>query len=126
MAMTGGILTEPRTEHIAHTRISAHFITQPVFNDWVLFMMQYLVPTTLCFSQATEKWGDTTATHQTAHNLAFKTALPSFTHIEQSQHSTEKSARYMRAFDQNPGLAIEHLLTGFDWEGLGSAHIVDL
>jgi hypothetical protein len=35
-------------------------------------------------------------------------------------------AAYMRSLGASPGIALKHILTGFDWGCLGKANIVDV
>ena len=126
MAMTGGILAEDELQRVKHSRISAQFVTEPAFLDWALFMTRYSAPTALAFAKATERWGDTKEKNETAYNIAFDTPMPFFDHVSQSEEMTQLFAGYMRAQGRSSGLVVEHLITGYDWARLGSAHVVDV
>ena len=71
MSMTGGFLCEPEPNHLAHSRISAEFAVQRALQDWGTFIMRYSAPTAGCYTEATEKWGDTVRRDQTAYNIVF-------------------------------------------------------
>ena len=124
--MTGGFLSEPEPEHLAHSRISAQFAAQPALRDWASFMTEYSAPTAGRFAEATLKWGDTVRKDQTAYNIAFKTDMPFFEHIGLREETAGVFARYMRSLGQDEGLAMRHVLKGFDWAALGSGHVIDV
>ena len=126
MAMTGGFLREPEPEYVAHSAISAAFVTQPAFQDWAQFMTSYSAPTAHHLAEATDRWGDTQASNQTAYNIAFNTELPFFAHVAESKERTEMFAKYMRSLGHSEALALRHVLDGFNWAGLGEAHIIDV
>lgn len=126
MAMTGGILAEDESQRVKHSRISAQLVTEPGLLDWALFMTRYSAPTALAFTKATERWGDTKEHNRTAYNVAFDTPLAFFDHVSQSEEMTQHFADYMRGLGRSSGLVMEHLLSGYDWASLGSAHVVDV
>ena len=124
--MTGGFLCEPEPNHLAHSRISAEFAVQRALQDWVTFIIKYSAPTAGCYTEATEKWGDTVRRDQTAYNIAFETDLPFFEHIGRDEETTALFARYMRSLAQSKGMAMKFILEGFDWVSLGKSHVVDV
>ena len=77
-------------------------------------------------AEATEKWWDTMRKDQTAYNIAFRTAMSFFEQIGQEEETAALFARYMRGLGQSEGLAMRHILAGFDWAGLKEGHIVDV
>jgi len=126
MSMTGGFLSEPEPEHLAHSRISAQFAAQPALQDWANFMTRYSAPTAERIAEATQKWGDTVRKDQTAYNVAFGTDMPFFEHIGREEETAALFARYMRSQGQSEALAMRHILEGFDWAALGKGHVVDV
>ncbi|TVY65610.1 O-methyltransferase aurJ, partial [Lachnellula suecica] len=126
MAMTGGILSEPQPEYVAHSRISKDFSERPTLVDWAVFMTKYSAPTAAKFAQATERWGDTSEKNQTAYNVAFNTDLPFFVHLTKSPERSAEFAGYMRSLGESEGTAFKHILTGFDWGSVGKATLVDV
>ncbi|TVY18014.1 O-methyltransferase aurJ [Lachnellula arida] len=126
MSMTGGMLTEPRPGHLAHSRVSAQFVKTPTLVDWAKFMTRYSAPTAAKFAEATDRWGDTTEKNQTAYNIAFDTDLPFFKHLTQSEERTANFAAYMRSLGESEGTAFKHILTAFEWGSLGKTNIVDV
>ncbi|PCG99790.1 O-methyltransferase, family 2 [Penicillium occitanis (nom. inval.)] len=126
MAMTGGILAEDESQRVKHSRISAQIVSEPALLDWALFITRYSAPTALAFARATERWGDSKDKNETAYNLAFNTPMAFFDHVSQSEEMTQHFAGYMRGQGRSSGLAVEHLITGYDWARLGPAHVVDV
>ncbi|KAI7972817.1 hypothetical protein EIK77_003963 [Talaromyces pinophilus] len=126
MAMTGGILAEDESQRVKHSRISAQIVSEPALLDWALFITRYSAPTALAFARATERWGDSKDKNETAYNLAFNTPMAFFDHVSQSEEMTQHFAGYMRGQGRSSGLAVEHLITGYDWARLGPAHLRDI
>ncbi len=126
MAMTSNFLCEPVLGELAHNAVSALFVTNPALLDWAMFMTQFSMPAAAKLVEATEKWGTTSAKNQTAVNVAFDTDLPLFDFIQQSPEMTKQFAAYMKNVTASEGTKIKHLLTGFDWAGLGEATVVDV
>ncbi|ESZ99285.1 hypothetical protein SBOR_0326 [Sclerotinia borealis F-4128] len=126
MTITGGILTEPRSDYLAHSRLSAQFATNDNLIDWAKFMTEYSAPTASKFAEATARWGDTSEKNQTAYNIAFGTDLPFFGHLAQSQERTANFAAYMRSLSDSQGVALRHILTGFNWSSFEKANVVDV
>ena len=126
MSMTSGFLSEPKPGYLAHSRLSAQFASVPTLHDWATFITTLAAPTAEKYTDATEKWGETVRKDQTAYNVAFKTDLPFFEDIARDKERVETFARYMRNQGQSEGLALKHVLDGFDWAGLGNGHVVDV
>ncbi|CAG8212627.1 unnamed protein product [Penicillium salamii] len=126
MAMTSHVLHEPQPGSIAHSATSAQFVTNPSMNDWAEFMCQASVPAALNLVNATERWPISQARTETAYNVAFDTELPFFDHLATLPDRTRQFAGYMKNVTSSEGTKLDHLLSGFDWSGLGSAQIVDV
>jgi 6-hydroxytryprostatin B O-methyltransferase len=125
MAMTSGLFQEKEQgASIAHTALSAAFATDESLRDWVGFMTKYSSPMASRMTEATARWGDTTAKHQTAFNAAFETNLPWFEYVKVTPELPSIFAGYMRAMSRSHGLRMEHLVEGFDWERLGDDVVV--
>ncbi|KAF3483305.1 uncharacterized protein GIQ15_02629 [Arthroderma uncinatum] len=104
----------------------SEFLEDHEVNDWVGFMTKFLVPTACQLPEATERWGDTKETNQTALNCAFNTDLTTFEYMESNQASSDYFARYMRSLGKSAGFLPDHILKGFNWESLGEAQVVDV
>lgn len=126
MAITSNFLCEPIPDSVAHNTVSALFVSNPRLADWVRFMTQFSMPTAASFVEATEKWGVTDKKNQTAFNIATDTNVPLFDFFAQSPELGNCFASYMKSVQASYGTSLQHLLTGFDWAGLGEAVIIDV
>ena len=126
MAITSGFLSEPQPGELAHSSLSLQFFRQSELRDWVTFLAKFSAPTAGRFAEATRRWGDTVQKNQTAYNIAFETDLPFFKHISKDEATVNLFARYMHSQRHDDASAIRHLLNGFDWNGLGAGHLVDV
>jgi 6-hydroxytryprostatin B O-methyltransferase len=127
MAITGGIFMETSSTHIAHSRLSASFATDSSLTDWIRFMTKYAAPMAGYLAEATVRWGETTDIHETAFNAAFSTDLQWFDYVKSNADEglPELFASYMRSMGRLESVKLQHLIDGFDWAGLGDAHVVD-
>lgn len=126
MAMTRGLLQEPISGQVAHSRISTQIAVDPDYYNRASYFMKVSAQTAAHFVKATQRWGDATEKNQTAYNLAFETDLPYFAHKAQSEARATEFALYMRAQNKFEGSALKHVLNGFDWPSIGRAHVVDV
>lgn len=126
MAMTSNFLSESAPHSVAHNAVSRLFVTNPGFMDWINFMAQFSMPTAAAFAEATEKWGTTDKKNQTAFNIATRIDKPFFDFFAQSPEASIQFASYMKNVQASTGTSLKHLLTGYDWESLGEALVVDV
>lgn len=89
-------------------------------------MTQFSAPVAAAFGDATEKWGITNGKDQTAFNIAMETDVSFFDYFAKSTELSSTFASYMRSVQSSYGTSLNHLLTGFDWAGLGEAVVVDV
>jgi 6-hydroxytryprostatin B O-methyltransferase len=54
------------------------------------------------------------------------TELPLFDFVSKSPEMTKQFAGYMKNVQKSEGNHIRHLVSGFDWESLGNALVVDV
>jgi 6-hydroxytryprostatin B O-methyltransferase len=126
MIMTSQVFYEPQPGSIAHTATSAQFVTNQSLNDWAQFMCEASVPAALSLVAATERWPTSDSRTETAYNVAADTDLPFFDHLATLPERTRQFAGYMKNVTSSEGTKLDHLLSGFNWAGLGSARIVDV
>lgn len=93
----------------------------------LLHMFNATIPVMAGLVKATEKWGDTQASNETAYNIANNTNLPFFQHLKAQPDLQKKFEEYMksRAVSHN-GSNAAYLLEAFDWNALGTAKVVDV
>jgi 6-hydroxytryprostatin B O-methyltransferase len=126
MAMTSGLLSEPEPGRVAHSAVSALFLTNPNFLLWAEFMTECSAPTAARFADATQKWPGSANKTETAYNIAFDTDLPFFDHLATVPKRTEQFAGYMKSVTSSEGTDLKHLVSGYDWASLGKATVVDV
>ncbi|KAH5663548.1 hypothetical protein HBI44_239660 [Parastagonospora nodorum] len=124
MAMTSGLFVEPSPGLISHSALSAPFATDESLRDWARFMTTYSAPMASGMAEATVRWGETYAKHQTAFNVSFDTELPWFDYVKATPGLPEEFAGYMRAMGHSTSGRLQHLVEGFDWASLGRHAVV--
>jgi 6-hydroxytryprostatin B O-methyltransferase len=126
MAMTNNLFCEPEPGRIAHTATSALFVTSTTFHDWAIFMAD---KSALCASkmlEASKKWPKSLAKNNTGFNIAYNTDLSFFDWLNTEPEMREDFVKYMQLIRNSEGMALNHLLGGFDWASLGKATVVDV
>lgn len=127
MAMTAGFLSETRDGQLSHNALSMHFVTDVDMRTQLLYMFDKTVPIMAALSEATEKWGDTSATNQTAYNVVHKTDKPFFEYLKTRPDFNQAFHAFMKSRAvSHTGSNVEHLLDAFDWKALGQAKVVDV
>lgn len=128
MAMTAGFLRENEQGELAHTSLSAPFAEdEGDFRNWIIFVARRMLPASMKFVEATERWGDTTKMDETAYNLAAETHLPFYEHIHSTPGMAKEFEGYMKSrLVINPIITVDELVRNFDWTGLGEGLIVDV
>lgn len=126
MAIISNLLSEPVHGHLCHNAVSSLFVTQPEFLDWAKFLTRFSAPTAAAFAGATMKWSETVAKNETAFNIALDTSQPFFDYFSQSPDLAAIFSSYMKSVQRSYGTNLKHLVTGFDWESLGYATIIDV
>lgn len=127
MAMTAGFLCETSNGRLSHNSLSAPFIEDRHLRVQLKHLFNATTPIMAGLVKATEKWGDTRATNETAYNVANGTDLPFFAHLKANPKLQKNFEDYMksRAVSHTGSNAV-YLLEAFDWNALGSATVVDV
>ncbi|KAI1410241.1 hypothetical protein F5Y13DRAFT_168007 [Hypoxylon sp. FL1857] len=127
MTATAGFLREPKPGYIAHTALSARFVTQYSFLDAALFLAETGVPAALQTSVATRFQGQPgrPSDATTPYSIAFNTSQAFPLACEQRK----KLQRQWPAFSRCAGDvedSVTEVLSQLDWLRVGSACIVDV
>ncbi|KAI0128172.1 hypothetical protein F4776DRAFT_629490 [Hypoxylon sp. NC0597] len=127
MTATAGFLCEPRPGFIAHTALSARFVTQYSFLDATTFLAEIGVPTALQTSAAARFQGQPGRPSEgtTPYSIAFNTSQAFPLACEQRK----KLQRQWTAFSRSAGDSedcITEVLSQLDWLRVGDACIVDV
>ena len=125
MTATAGFLHEPQPGYIAHTALSAPFVTQLTYLDATLFLAQTAVPSALQMAAATQRYGHSNHSSDTAYALAFKTSQVFQSACEQRTKLQRQWSAYLRCAT-DMGESVTELLRRLDWRNLGNGCIVDV
>ncbi|KAM0248327.1 hypothetical protein ACHAP5_003497 [Fusarium lateritium] len=127
MAMTAGFLSETRDGQLSHNALSMHFVTDVDMRTQLLYMFNQTVPIMEALTEATEKWGDTSATNKTAYSVVHKTDKSFFEYLKTRPDFNQAFHAFMKSRAvSHTGSNVEHLLDAFDWKALGQAKVVDI
>ena len=125
MTATAGFLQESPPGHIAHTALSAPFVTNLSFLDATMFLAETAAPTALHMATATQRHGRLESPSDSAYSIAFNTPQPfEAACIERSRLHRQWSAYRRCAGDMDD--SVTELLGRLNWLSLGSACIVDV
>lgn len=125
MTATAGFLHEFPPGHIAHTTLSAPFVTNLSFLDATMFLAETAAPTALHMAAATQRHARAESPSDSAYSIAFNTPQ-SFEAacVERTKLHRQWSAYRRCAEDIDD--SVTELLGRLNWLSLGSACIVDV
>lgn len=125
MTATAGFLHEPQPGHIAHTALSAPFVTKLSYLDAAMFLADIAAPVALQMAATTQRHGHSTSPSESAYALAFNTSQTFRSACEQRPKLRRQWSAYLQcAGDMDDSVA--ELLNRLDWRSLGNACIVDV
>lgn len=125
MTATAGFLHEPRPGHIAHSALSAPFVTNLSFLDAAMFLAETVAPTSLQMPTSTQRLGELEAASNSAYSVAFGTSQPFHSaRIDRSRLQRQWTSYNRYAGDSDT--TVNELLSRLNWSSLGSACIVDV
>jgi hypothetical protein len=129
MTSTAGFLCEPRPRHVAHTTLSAGFVTRPSLGDAAMFVSGTAGRAALHMAGATQRHGELERpdqAHQTAFALAEKTQQPFRLACEQRPRLQRQWAAYQRCSSMALDEKVAEVLSRLDWERQRSACIIQV
>lgn len=122
---TAGFLHEPRPGYIAHTALSAPFVTNLSFLDAVKFLAETAAPTALHMATATQRHGHLDSSGDSAYSVAFNTSQP-FQSACAERTKLQRQWSAYRRYAGDKADSLTELLGRLNWRSLGSAYIVDV
>lgn len=125
MTATAGFLSEPQPGHIAHTALSAHFVTKLSYLDAAMFLARTAAPIALQMVTATQRYGQTSNPSESAYAIAFNTSQTFQSACDQQTKLQSQWSAYLRCAGDTEDNVTE-LLSRLDWHGLGNACIVEV
>ena len=126
MTATAGFLHEPRPAHVAHSTLSAPFVTRPSYLDAVMFLSETAAPAALHMAAATQRFGQSQRPHESAYNVALNTSVTFASMCEQRSKLQRQWPAYLHHAMGDVELSITDVLTCFDWLSLGNATVVEV
>nr|ACH72906.1 AflS [Aspergillus ochraceoroseus] len=126
---TTGFLCEPSHGHVAHTQLSASFVTEPALLDAALFLAQIAVPAALKMTPEVQPFC-TSSDRPPAVGTEGGRRRANDRFCRWSDSSQPKVQRQFAAYLAHGILdeasAVDEVLKLVDWEGLGSTTVVDI
>ncbi|KAL2173103.1 uncharacterized protein P884DRAFT_212954 [Thermothelomyces heterothallicus CBS 202.75] len=137
-----GFLHEPEADHVAHTKLSAQFITNQSLLDATVFMAECAAPAALQMSFATHRFGGASAANPTgagagvavaaaadgAFDLAFATQDPSSHGADRERSRMRRGwSAYLAHLSGSHGESeVVNALLRLSWSNLGNACVVEV
>ena len=127
LTATAGFLDESQPGHVAHTALSAPFVTDPSFLDAAMFLADSAAPAVLQMQSATQKFGDSHRSNETAYNLAANTITPFHDAREQRPKLNRQWSAYLyHAGGLHTADNISEILTQLNWSNASNTRIVEV
>ena len=126
MTATAGILCEPEPGFIAHSALSAHFVTKPSLLDATAFLAETVVPAALHMADATRLRENPHQAHLSAYAIASDPSTSFAARCEQEP----KLRRHLAAFQRLDASVVDEgatsAISSIDWQSLSPAKVVDV
>ncbi|PLN86480.1 S-adenosyl-L-methionine-dependent methyltransferase [Aspergillus taichungensis] len=117
------IFHQPKPNNVAHTRLSQKLATYKGMDAYLTMGQDYLHRSCYHIADALAKWGCVEDNRKTGFNIAMGTDRAIFEYAgehNELQSIVSESMEYMSSFKK------DGLVSGFDWESLGNATVVDV
>ncbi|KAL9078955.1 MAG: hypothetical protein Q9157_002139 [Trypethelium eluteriae] len=92
---TSGFLHELQPDYVAHTPLSAQFVTNPALLDAAMFLAESVAPAALSMALATQRFGDSQRSDESAYNLALNTNKPFHTARDERPKLSRQWSAYL-------------------------------
>ena len=126
MMVTAGFLQEPQRGYVAHSLLSARFVTKPSFLDAAMFLSKTVAPTALQMPLATQRFGHSQHPHESPYNVAFTTPATFASACEQGPKLQRQWPAYLHYVTDNLDVSVTDILSRLDWLSLGNASVVEV
>ncbi|KAG7284355.1 hypothetical protein NEMBOFW57_010728 [Staphylotrichum longicolle] len=123
---TAGFLREPRPGHIAHSPVSAQFVTEPALLDAAMFLAGTAAPAALKMPLATRQFAGSERADQSAYAAAFDTGIPLANVFELQPRLQRQFATFLSFTTSDDQANVRDILMRVDWANLGHATVVDI
>lgn len=126
MMATVEFLREPQSDHVAHSALSAEFVTQPSLLDAAMFLSETAAPAAMHMAEATRRFGDSQQRNESGYNVAFNTTGTFSGMCEQRPKLQRQWPAYLRHGTGEADDGVMDILTRFDWHSLNMATVVEV
>ncbi|KFA54265.1 hypothetical protein S40293_07808 [Stachybotrys chartarum IBT 40293] len=124
MVATAGFLHQPQPNHVAHTALSVAFAERPCLLDAALFLSETIAPCSLQMATATQNFGVSRLSHETAYNIAFNTSSSFAENLEQRPRLQRQWPAFVRYGMGDLDASVYEVLLQYDWGGLPNDSLV--
>ena len=125
MTATAGFLYEPKPYHVAHTALSASFVTKLSYLDATMFLGETAAPVALHMAEATQRQDHSSQPSKSTYSLAFNTSQTFQSACEQRTKLQRQWSSYCQCVSDQDESVME-LLSQLDWRSWGNACVVDV
>jgi len=126
MMMSGGFLCEPKSGEIAHTNLSAQFVTSPSLYDSALFLAGIVNPTMSKNTDTADRYGVYDRGNPSTLDLTASTIVSFDEDLVRTPKLQRRFDSYKRTVMASNEVTEEHLVEAFDWASLGNVTVVDV
>ena len=123
---TAGFLCQPQPKHVAHTPLSASFVTKPSLLDAVMFLSEIVNPAALHMGAATQRFGDSQQPSESGYNVAFATSATFASACRQQPKLQRQWPAYLQYGMGDSDEGVVDALRHFDWLSIGNASVVEV
>ncbi|KAK1751364.1 hypothetical protein QBC47DRAFT_417289 [Echria macrotheca] len=125
MTSTAGFLCEPQARHVAHTTLSADFVTKPSFMDAAMFIAGNVAGAALQMAAATQRYGETGLPEQSAYAIMGKMPQSFAMACDQRPRLQRQWVAYLRSWTDYVDECLADVLSRLDWERQRSVCLVE-
>ncbi|KAL4750283.1 hypothetical protein BDW72DRAFT_204039 [Aspergillus terricola var. indicus] len=126
MTATAGFLHEPDPGHVAHSVLSAPFVTKPSYLDAVMFLAGTIAPSALQMPTATQRFGLSLRPNETAYNIALNNPATFASTSEQRPKLQRQWPAFLQYGTNDTDDRVTDLLSRLDHFRRGSISVVEV
>lgn len=125
MIATAGFLAEPQPGRIAHTTLSAPFVTKLSYLDAAMFLAETAAPIALKMGEATRRFPHSKLPNESAYGIAFNTSQPFQAICRQRTKTQRQWCAYLQCAE-DPADSMTEILGRLDWRTVRKAYMIDV
>lgn len=119
LTATAGFLQVSHAADVAHTPLSAPFVTNPSLLDALMFLAETAAPAAMQMAAATQRFGDSRQASESAYNLSHGTIRPFHTaHADFPKLGRQWSSFLHYAAGLHAAEDINDILTQLNWSNI--------